>query len=119
MFIEVALFTVIGMTMDEVALNAHAEATRYTRLMNVEVCGEIQHNGEGYVLDLHLSRDSHQCSIKLMPNGTRVLFHTHPANAPAKFAPSDYVLPGYLSHGRHGVFYQEGAGTERKVISTP
>ena len=113
-----ALVSFSGPTMDQVALDAHPAATRYTRLLNAELCGEFVPTPEGYRLDLTVSPDRTQCKFRRHVGGSGVIFHTHPSDAPSRFAEDDYALPGYLSHPRAGVMFQNGKGAERKV-STP
>lgn len=117
-FALAVLVSFTGPTMDDVALQAHPAATRYTKLLNAELCGEFVQTDSGYRLDLVASPDRTQCKFRRQEGGTGVIFHTHPADAPTRFAEDDYALPGYLSHPRSGVIFQNGKGTERSV-STP
>lgn len=103
-----------GESMDQFVTRVAPEAVAYTMKHNVEVCGMIAKEGEGYVLTVKTQNVNNGCTIEVPVNSTGMTFHTHPSPIAFKFHDKDFQMPGYLGTVR-GVRFQQGEGTERMV----
>lgn len=106
-------------SLDDFALAIARKASRESKLIDAEICGQFQKQGDVYVIELWTIDATKACSYNMIAGDTSytgLSFHTHLQRFNvASFSDGDYDgHPGYLAFGSQ-VKFQNGRGTERVV----
>lgn len=99
-----------GETMDQFVLRIAPAISFKTKFMKYEICGVIESDGRGYIVELKTSNREDSCSLGEISCDS-ITIHSHPPHALFTFSENDYVTSGYLVHGGF-VKFQNGRGTE-------
>jgi hypothetical protein len=117
-FLVVTYTSESNQSLDDFAVAIAKKASREGFLLDAEVCGEFQKQGDVYVIELWSTDATTWCNYNKRindPSYTNLSFHTHLQKFGNVFSDSDYDHPGYLAYG-HAVKFQSGRGGTERVV---